>query len=224
MKVALCLSGQARSLHKTIDNIKEKFLDQYDVDVFASTWLYNEPPKNRRGEEVQVASPEEIIDLLKPRAFHLEVYREGLFNYWKPRTYALKNSFEATRINMQAMAYQIHRANELSREAFQAYDVVIRSRFDLLIESELTIFRDINSHDKYTIFLPAERGFGGYNDRFAYGSPIVMNWYAQWFNYMRAYGEGTPESSLKLHLNNILHSGIHGIEKVDIHTEYPLIK
>ena len=39
MKVALCLSGQARSIKENFPNIKEKFLDSNDVDVFAHTWF-----------------------------------------------------------------------------------------------------------------------------------------------------------------------------------------
>ena len=38
MKIALCLSGQARSYEKGYEYHKKNLLDHYDVDVFYHTW------------------------------------------------------------------------------------------------------------------------------------------------------------------------------------------
>ena len=38
MKIALCLSGQARSFEQGYEYYKKNLLDHYDVDVFIHTW------------------------------------------------------------------------------------------------------------------------------------------------------------------------------------------
>ena len=160
-KIALCLSGLIRNSFFCFPYIYQNFLNQgLDVDVFIHTW--NESP---------------TIELYNPKKYQIENQQQVIDN--------IKSQIDFTSIKVEgnisnniSMYYSIKRCFDLVPSD---YDIVIRCRFDLLLENNLdfkTIVNGILSKD-CDIFIPG-RSFnvGGYNDQLAIGSYSAMKIYS----------------------------------------------
>jgi hypothetical protein len=140
MKIAVCISGQPRSLDYSLKEIKANLIDTNNPDVFIHTWYHpdfdNQPFDSTQpqvDQKVGVWNPkttELIHDVLKPI--------KTVFD--RPRSFEeysdLPGPVTANQPRMASMYYGIWKANELkkdyeSEKGFK-YDVVIRTRLDLV--------------------------------------------------------------------------------------------
>jgi hypothetical protein len=168
MKIALCLSGQIRSFDLVKESWKKFFLKK-DIDIFCHTYhkydnskytnFYNYDDPNDYGSFGE-SKLEDILDTFKP------IY----FSYEPPHFHE----------NSKSMFYSIYQSNYLKRSyentrAFK-YDVVIRSRYDLLFHSDPIIERN-----EYLNIIHRPGGTGGINDWYAYGSSEIMDIYSNIF-------------------------------------------
>jgi hypothetical protein len=172
MKVSLCLSGQIRSQTLVRDSIKKYLIDPYDCDVFCHFWhrydnlkyqnYYNKSDTDQYGS-YSSDSVKEIVDFYKP--------------------ISLKYQFPLFEQNTKSMLFSIYESNNLRTEYEKnlgiVYDVVIRSRYDILFKSQL-IIEEVKDNTIYTINRPG--GCGGYNEWVVYGKPNVMNVYSNIYN------------------------------------------
>lgn len=197
MKVALCLSGQIRS----IDLIKEKLLENIvfpnNCDIFCHTWHeYNNSKYTNYYNPLDsdfvnfgsysFKNIEKVITYLNPTSFEFE------YPYFSENT--------------KSMFYSLMRSNDLKnkheKNINQKYDVVIRSRYDILFETKLNI-NEMEENKIYLSFRPG--GCGGVNDCFAYGSSHVMNIYCNLYNEYKDTERillPCPEGILSEYLNN----------------------
>lgn len=161
MKIALCLSGQARSFEKGFEYHKKNLLDHYDVDVFIHTWI---------GPEV-----EDLAKLYNPIAMMVEEPLNG--NFDSKYTNTPNTAMHPPRFTV-AMFYSMYKSCELKTtheisESFN-YDWVIKSRTDYALNVKIPF----NELDDTKLYMPncrmvPERDFG--NDQFAFGNSQVMN-------------------------------------------------
>ena len=166
MKIALCFSGQARSVEAGYEYYKRNLFDHWDVDVFFHTWY--------EGDDVQ--------KMTHTYSDHLKGYGSD------PRPQLDVDSKYTNTPNPQkhpprftyAMYYSMNRCRELlnyhSNINNVKYDWVIRSRPDYALN--VTIPFDKMSND--CIYIPdcrmvPERDFG--NDQFAFSSQDNMDKY-----------------------------------------------
>lgn len=132
-RVAVCLSGQARTWRTAKDNILSYF-DLEDrgiqVDYFIHTWNINQYRRkkdvvwvNRADEEVLPTEKEDLVEAFNPVAIELEEYRSGDYvTLWAALLYSFMKSVWLKR------KYEIE--NDFR------YDLVIRSRLDINFPQE----------------------------------------------------------------------------------------
>jgi|LakMenE01Jun11ns_1017448.scaffolds.fasta_scaffold9954871_6 hypothetical protein len=127
MKVAVCLSGQTRSLEKTWQSIQEFLVEPYQSDIFVHTWHDSPGVSNtslRCLDNVDNFFGDKIVS--------------SLYESHKDVSPYLKS---ASKENQSSMFYSILACNEL-KKSFETknsfkYDLVIRSRMDCLFHQEI---------------------------------------------------------------------------------------
>lgn len=160
-KIALCLSGLIRHSFFCFPYTYQNFLNQgLDVDVFIHTW--NESP---------------AIELYNPKKYQIENQQQVIDNIKSQIDFG-SIKIEGNVSNNISMYYSIKKCFDLVPSD---YDIVIRCRFDLLLENNLdfkTIVNGILNKD-YDIFIPGRIfNVGGYNDQLAIGSYSAMKIYS----------------------------------------------
>ena len=188
MKIALCLSGQPRGLAKAHEYVKTNLLDKNDVDVFCHTW-----------DDGSI-----IESLYTPLS--IEVAKSSEHKLTKD--YNVKSSRHPA-INTVSFYYSLYRANRLCIQSGNSYDVVIRSRYDYAIATQI----DFSSMDLNMLWTPLvhQRSFLGPNflctDQFAFSCPRIMNIYCDVYNNLDHYHDtGTVmngEDMLARHIREV---------------------
>lgn len=174
MIIALCLSGQARSVEKGYEFVHKNLLDRHDVTVFIHTW----------------ESPEAVkaIEIYQPKLWTIEPsLTNDLSKYtnvpppqpnWK-----VKDPARSTWNQL----YAVYKCNQMKKEyesiSEKEFDWVIRSRFDFALNTTL----DLKHLDKTKLYIPncrmtPARDFG--NDQFAFSSSGNMDKYSETYNHL----------------------------------------
>jgi len=173
MKVALCLSGQARSFDKAFPFVKKNLLDKHDVTVFFHTWNTVDETEILRlytNSQLWLTEPPQEPDLSKYTRVPPPQPN------WKVKDPALST---------WAQFYSLNKANTLKikyeREFGMNFDWVIRSRFDFALNTEIP-FEDLDNSKLYipNCRMTPNRDFG--NDQFAFSSSRNMDKYCNVFN------------------------------------------
>jgi hypothetical protein len=138
MKIALCFSGLARAIEEAYPYIKQAFLEKYDVDIFAHTWL-EDPWFEKSANEIykkpntdyntRVNEVKKIFDIYKPKSFSIDSYHIQQ-DYCRPS----KDAQYQIHTRYCSVIESVYIANELKKKYEQQnnfkYDCVIRCRFD----------------------------------------------------------------------------------------------
>lgn len=199
MKVALLLPGHIRTYDKTYDNLKKYILDYYDCDIFISTYETFGSKYSHIPDKVNVNLPidkDDIINLYKPKDIIFLEDKEENSYYNK-----LYKGFNL------GMFYSLQKCNELKIKYEQEnnfkYDLVIRSRFDLLINS---INYDEILLDSLNHPYIGQIWSDGITDQFAISNSDIMNIYCNLINdkdiLLKDKCQKHPEILLKKHLLN----------------------
>ena len=180
MRIALCLSGQPRSVKQGYEFVKRNILDGNDVTVFCHVW---ESP-----EVVDIALYKpEVLMIEKPLTNDLSKYTRvpPPQPNWKVK--------DPARAAWNLM-YSLKVANELKRvyedENNMKFDWVIRSRYDFALNTPIPF----DELDNTKLYIPncrmtPARDFG--NDQFAFSSSENMNKYSECFHHInKFYDEG----------------------------------
>lgn len=179
MKIALCLSGQARSFKQGFEYYKKNLLDHYDVDVFIHTWkfdgweeyrdLYN--PVEFKIDQSVTADYGKTIDEMYIRTPNKEKF--------PPRfTYAMLHSMDTCATILSKHVFTTHKN----------YDWVVRSRSDYALNVKIP-FAELDNSKLYipNCRMVPERDFG--NDQFAFSSSKNMDEYSRCFEHIEEFYE-----------------------------------
>lgn len=194
MKIAVCISGQPRNVHKGFTHIQPNLLEGNDVDVFIHTWIDEEqvgkPYVSSLGEKISDSIPnnifDEIVRLYDPVVILPDTPRDFTKNNYKaPPQYPVIRPF-----NTLSQKYSTMRAQELRQKFGKEYDAVVRLRFDYALNTKIN-FQSMNMDH---INAPNRCGHpGGIDDTFAIGSPSHMTVYGDLFNHIQElYDSGVP--------------------------------
>lgn len=183
MKIALCFSGQPRSVEAAYPFIKENILEPNNPDVFIHSWIddsiLGKRPIAAGGEVASEPIPhnikEIILDLYKPGDnFHFEKQRdfdEKNYNHRKAQFIRPKHSL--------SQRYSVKQSIEMAYFSFTTYDVIIRMRFDWAIKTKIIV----DQLDLSGIIVPNDcPHIGGINDQFAVGHATSMLTYGRLSN------------------------------------------
>lgn len=197
MKVALCLSGAPRLEDSCVENQLRAFHGATSIDVFVYMW--NTYPE---GDEA-------FLDKLRQRLGSEATIANAVFapEYQHP-TQLSAITYPETKIeNVLKMYCAIERVDALRRateyERRDRYDLVIRSRTDLLLDTAIDLRRLARVAEDHLIVPRNGHWRGGLSDQFAVSSAMNMTIYASLFSRLNAYVESGviahPETLLRHH-------------------------
>jgi len=184
MKIALCFSGQIRTLEKCIDTINETIIQKLPnkPDIFCHF-----SPENSSDEALVEKllspklchfEPDEDVEIVNTDLFN-ECYNkrheDGLPHSWGPRT---KEGVEQILRQM----YSVYMSNELKKQIEEKeqvkYDIVFRMRPDQRYYGTL---EDLSLVKEGEIRVPKHDWHYGINDRFSFAKSDTMDKYAKMY-------------------------------------------
>lgn len=199
-KIALCISGQPRSVDEGYPYINEHFIKKYNPDIFIHSWYdpdkvgkefdfsikYNRNDKWRDGIDkhlISLYNPKKYL-IEKPKVFDLSKLQHGNYELLSP--YAVSS-----------MLYSIFKSNELKKEyeienEF-TYDVVVRMRTDVQIKNFNIDLNNINIdalHARiigHTLNVPPFEDSNIINDQLNFGGSKVMDVFSNTYNFLEKY-------------------------------------
>ena len=136
MKIALCISGKPRSSMFCYPYIYDAFMNnEHQVDVFIHSWNECRALDLYRPKKLEINSDSETLNMLVPMLNLNGVKIEGNVH------------------NNLLMYYSIKKCFDLIDSE---YDIIIRARFDLLLQPKFDIESILNdlSNKKYDIYNP----------------------------------------------------------------------
>lgn len=195
MRVAVCISGQMRSLERAYPSILSNIIQPNAADVFLHSWyddahLVMESMCPRPNLTLPPDLPRKAVELYQPKrhAFerprrfdnkaHLRVPPSWCTDYAPHLPPEYTDADRARHIVRQAysMFYSIHACNQLREDYAEehgiTYDVVVRLRFDLTFHAPVR-FADYDL--TYLWCHELNQPDGIVSDWFQFGSPRVMN-------------------------------------------------
>jgi len=220
MRIAIVLFGNLRSYRQTISSfqlLKNTLAQVGLVDVFCHTWDIEESVtaawwKEAKPGDVPAATvnEEEIVKTYSPSSYRIESSRQ-----FDERGYNVNSTIPIPGI--LSMLYSQSRAFELLREyekknGFE-YDVVLKTRYDLLYEIAPDFIKCITAQD--CLFLPSSNPFelaGSCGDIFAIGSGKSMEKYFSFcWNFkdaikiyqQKGYRKLIPELCMTVYLDHL---------------------
>jgi hypothetical protein len=211
MKIALCLSGQARCVKQGYEFVKKNLLDGNDVTVFCHVW---ESPEV---VDIEFYKPEALM-IEKPLTNDLSKYT----NVPPPQpNWKVKDPARAA----WNLMYSLKVANELKNvyedENNMKFDWVIRSRYDFALNTPIP-FAELDSTKLYVpnCRMTPARDFG--NDQFAFSSSENMDKYADGFNHIeKHYDNGTIMIGEEMMAANWREKGLVGENLVYFNPNHP---
>lgn len=230
MRVALCLSGQARNIESKVNDIINNIITLFNCDVFIHTWYdptntnINKLCPGYENHNLSHNIPSIIKDILKPKSYIIECQPnfknsripiltdeniDRCFDYAK--RYDNKSFTQNRNLAMYGMFMSLHKSIELKylyelENDFQ-YDVVIKTRMDNCPIDRLPIETiEPNTIYYYDIGQPLDM----ISDWMAMGDSLAMNKYGNVVFEMENYikksievdGIYCPELILKYYLKS----------------------
>jgi hypothetical protein len=150
MKIALCMSGHARTHYKTYGFWRDNLLAHHDVDVFFHLWDTVGPREMGGGldgksgvEPSPHVKVDEIQSLWQPKQIFVDqyIYFHSLFESRSKKWYHTRNGLGLRTIDRplanMSMYYKWRACNEMKNQYAKdnniRYDMVIRSRPDIAL-------------------------------------------------------------------------------------------
>ena len=190
-RVAVCLSGEARTFKDTYKSLT-KFLPNADIFIYTWNTSKNSWKDTIQGFKLveQVVTEEELRDVYKPTRIcvvdhpsHLQIENVHLPLKYKGKCRADKISPQ--KHNYLPMYWGIYKADLLRQTYSSDYDIVVRSRPDIEIISDLELYHGSGVY--YTPMNPLDGTDVSVwsqwraNDFFAYGDLLSMELYSSRF-------------------------------------------
>lgn len=194
MKIALCLSGELRSIDHTIDKLINLLNNpKWEMDVYYSGW---EDDENLfKIENLSKIGAQKSI-CLEPR---ITVDTSEYFP---------NKEKENIHLSIIRQLHCISIANKICSFSNISYDFIIRCRPDVLFLNDKVLDFSILKKDR--LYVLDHDHWHGLNDRFYLGSPSVMNIIDNRLSQLRYYNEVGGVSQYEAFL--LFVTEIHGIE------------
>jgi hypothetical protein len=172
MRIALLLTGYTRTYKECFPSIKKNMLSKYPMDIFCSTWEFQEDgSKTNASMLCETYNTKKIIIVPQPD--------DPIFKKTK--------DLDIFVFNARAKEHGVFWADRLARQwklvqhcfnlIEDSYDLVIRTRYDLYLND--FSFENIK---KNTIYHPKDIGGWDFTDHMAYGDYHSMKVYCNLFS------------------------------------------
>lgn len=211
MRIALCLSGQPRSVQQGYDFVKRNILDGNEVTVFCHVWEADEVA------ELEVYKPE-VVMIEKSLNTDLSKYT----NVPPPQpNWKVKDPARSTWNQLYAIKMCNNLKTVYEDENNMKFDWVIRSRYDFAINAKIP-FAEL---DNSKLYIPncrqvPTRDFG--NDQFAFSSSENMDKYADTYTHLdKFYDSGVQMMCEDMMSANWKEKGLVGENLVYCNVNHP---
>lgn len=188
-KIAVYFSGRCNAYEYCLNNLKNTFYDNYDVDFF---WSID--------EEKETSYYSEFAKILKPKDTNYHIVDKKLVN-------VPISSQETRQRNTLSMFYHNYRCTQMIEEYMKKnnvdYYAIVRFRAEVETKDQFVIADNLIEN---TIYIPHGYNYRGISDRIAYGTFGSMKKYGELFmniaNYIFArHALFNPEYLLMFHIN-----------------------
>lgn len=187
MKVAILISGQPRNYKQGYESLKQAYLDRYDCDVYIHTWKDTKFEATQffpnREKNVYQYTNDYISDIQT-------IYNPVKFLIESPKIFDSNNIIDPIwrqpLQNSKSMWYSIYKCFE---QVKNEYDVLIRTRFDLMYEKSLLDLELLNL-DKIHLLnwdTDVRVKHRGFYDVFAIGNYTNIGIYSQLYTKLDWY-------------------------------------
>lgn len=145
-KVAICVSGQLRTIDKCINNIKE-FIGDIDADFFLHTWdlntsvpVYSQPAPHGSISYIPDRVLQRQVKLFDPKIYEIQFYRQYQCSVDKqPNPYNV--SFFAL---FYSWVRSVRMMDQYRRETGTQYDICVKIRPDVIYSREKNLKYYVN--------------------------------------------------------------------------------
>jgi len=177
MKVAICFSGQVRSLDVTFLSIENFLKESFeDYKIFAHI------PKDSSSYKFQDYFPKSTVLIEKDKRLFKTKLKTKQFRSVEHKFGNLRKARHAHMLQL----YGIYKANELKKQYEvkhnDSFEWVLRCRSDLKFYSKKI---EINNLNNAYIHTPNFHQFSGINDRFVLSSSKNMDIFSNLFNFIK---------------------------------------
>jgi len=227
MRIAVCISGQPRYLEEGYYFLN-KYLSEYNIDFFIHTWW-----------DQSYIGNEFIFTNTKRDGLYDKHTLDKIKKYYNPKGLIVEPQkvFETSNeveygglhpVSVYSMFYSINSSNNLKKKFEKEnnfkYDLVIRTRFDIVINNFNLNLKELDLNYYY---LGGEIHRGGQinvpNDQFCISSSDNMDYYSSLYNNLENYiNEGhrifVGEQLLKYHLINKGNKKVYFTDKNELLT------
>lgn len=210
LKIAVCLSGQPRSLVHCLESL-QRFFHGFEVTYFCHSWRGQTDPALLEPLGSFYFSETDSPETFSFERLAIEQYGLKDFDNNVKVPYVSPNVFPMW--NGVQQAYLSIRQHDFDPAQF---DLVCRMRYDNFWVGQFDA-ENFNFTDNNLMIDRNYNGYGGYGDQFAIGSPAVMEQYFNLYNWLTTdflkggYSNNCfPEVMLKDYL---LHCGIEVAEE-----------
>ena len=198
MNIALCFSGQVRDFAVTVRSFRKHILRplrSHNVFLFCHA-----PAIGRHPEQFGLHFSAVHWDENEPSSF------DFLQDYSSPHDVEARPWNQSDPLTGYVRQLRsIYLAHKLQQDYACTnhinFDLVFRLRFDNLYVQSL---ESLTNLDCSAVYVPAHDSWGGINDRFAFGSPDLMEFYCNRFQFLQSYCKEEafihPETLLAHHL------------------------
>lgn len=188
MRIAIIVSGLPRFFKSSYPYLKKLLLDKYNCDIFAHIWDFSrweEPPgKSSFVRYSNEGTIEEYKELYNFKNSIIHTYNEEWDNYFNDLLIKLGGEIRSDCYIKRylSMLFGIQKSFQ-SVENINEYDIVVRTRSDLIFLGEIPpelIENRVNCVDRYG-------SSNGCGDCFAFGTVEFMKHYANLFDKCEEY-------------------------------------
>ena len=226
MKVAICMSGHVRNFEDCKSSFVSSIVEKYNPDIFVHTW--SEYGYGRNGSPTNPINEETKLSIEKNKKYGLASNTEFLrgtpkidmslfsgidiedivvedYNDVEPEILKLSEKI----VNKWDIDYppnfisslrKIKLCNELVKNSGNEYDIVVRTRPDILYQN--VVFEE-NGDIFYT---PLAQSYHAVSDIFFYSSPKLMDTFCSFYDCLMDYNDQgahfNPHSLMMYHLND----------------------
>jgi len=187
MRVAVCLSGQARFIRANFNSIYDNLIAPVDADVFFHHWDTEDSKLDM--------FPQEAPELYKPKKYIIEPQKVWDESQWDDvvsivDTGETEERYKWKLRRVHSMLYSIFTANSLRKQHEEengfVYDCIIRTRTDLWFGSPFSIDEFNQNPASLWVWFVRDRGPHRIAccDLFAFGNSHTMDLYSEFYNHV----------------------------------------
>jgi hypothetical protein len=189
MRIAFCLSGQPRFIEPSVRSLINNVLPYNDCDVFIHTWFdptsdvtFDSAQPTQDGnvgtqnkDTLQILSELKPVSVKHEKQIDFTDYVSGLSGFQTNRMF-----------QMASMFYSASEAHKLAKHSSRTYDIIVRTRLDLIYQKPLRLsvsdLSKMYSAEKWQYVRTEDYSV---SDSFMFSSPTNMDVVAEAYDKIR---------------------------------------